>query len=503
MVPIPADAGAKVRGEQQADVNQCEIVTATSRDAEQPEQPAEETKMDETRKAEPAPAPQPAAQTQTPDPTAIRAAERERSAAITTACRIAKLPADFAEKLIREDISLEQAQSRIFAEIARRDTAGPSESPSGAVEVTRDAADSLRAGMENALLHRVFPKSGERGYELTAQGREFRGMRLARMLEASLEARGVRTRGLSISEQFDRSLELAQRGGDMSTSDFPYLLADVAGKVLRKAYEEAPATYAPISRQVFLPDFKDAKRLQLGEAPGLLEILEHGEVKTGTIGEGKEAFALKSYGRRIGITRKAIINDDTDAFGRIPISVGAAARRLESDLVWAQITANGNMNDGVALFEATTHKNYIASGAAIAIASLGAMQALMRKQTGLSGAIINLEPRYLVVPAALEVVARQYVTAITANAGGSVNPFAGRLQVIVEPRLDANSLVSWYMAADPSQVDILEHAYLEGENGPRVTSRVGFEVQGIEIKVEHDFAAKVIDHRGIYKQAGA
>jgi hypothetical protein len=36
-----------------------------------------------------------------------------------------------------------------------------------------------------------------------------------------------------------------------------------------------------------------------------------------------------------------------------------------------------------------------------------------------------------------------------------------------------------------------------------VESRVGFDVDGLEIKVRHDVAAKVVDHRGLYKNAGA
>ncbi len=58
-------------------------------------------------------------------------------------------------------------------------------------------------------------------------------------------------------------------------------------------------------------------------------------------------------------------------------------------------------------------------------------------------------------------------------------------------------------AADPSQIDVLEYAYLEGENGPVVESRIGFDVDGLEIKCRHDFAAKAIDFRGLYKNPGA
>lgn len=42
-------------------------------------------------------------------------------------------------------------------------------------------------------------------------------------------------------------------------------------------------------RQVLATDFKAMHRVQLGEAPQLLEVGESGEFKRGTLGESKEA----------------------------------------------------------------------------------------------------------------------------------------------------------------------------------------------------------------------
>ena len=58
------------------------------------------------------------------------------------------------------------------------------------------------------------------------------------------------------------------------------------------------------------------------------------------------------------------------------------------------------------------------------------------------------------------------------------------------------------MAADPSRVDTVAYAYLEGSNGIFTETRQGFEVDGIEIKARHDFAAKAIDWRGLYRNLG-
>lgn len=508
MVPMPADAGAQVRGGDKSQTNQCVIETRGDvkerpmRDDERSETIAEDNPLTPPAKRTPEPQPEPDENAET------RAEERARCQGIYLACRAARLPQSTADKLVADGTSLVDAQSYVFRELAKRggQDRGPAPGPSGTADaiVGEDPLVHVREGIEEALLHRVRPKTAgdPKGFELTDKGRPYRGMTMLRIAEAYLHQRGVRTSSLGKMQIAAQALGLTERAH--TTSDFPLLLADVANKTLRRAYEEAPQTWAPISRRTTLPDFKPVKRLQIGEAPALLEVGEHGEFTFGTIGEGREQFQLATYGRRFAITRKALVNDDTDAFSRVPTLFGRAARNLESDTVWTQITSNPVMGDGVVLFHAT-HANLAGAGAVISVATIGAGRAAMRIQKGVDlVTLLNIFPAFLIVPAALETVADQFVSQnLLASSSTSVNPFAGRLQVIAEPRLDANSLISWYLASTPDQIDIIEYAYLEGEEGPMVESRVGWEVDGLEIKCREDFAAKVIDYRGLWKNPGA
>ena len=132
----------------------------------------------------------------------------------------------------------------------------------------------------------------------------------------------------------------------------------------------------------------------------------------------------------------------------------------------------------------------------------------MRLQKGLAGEELNLAPASLIVPAALEQTAYQLTSSqYTPATKAEVNEFrmGGRTSVdpIVEPILDASSATAWYLAANNAQVDTVEFCYLDGAEGPVVESEVGFEVDGITFKCREDFAAKVIDFRGLYKSAGA
>jgi hypothetical protein len=292
------------------------------------------------------------------------------------------------------------------------------------------------------------------------------------------------------------------RGGLHTTSDFPEILANVAGKTLRRAYEAAPQTFRPIVREVEVADFKEVSRVQLGDAPSLEKVNEHGEFKRGTIGEGAEKYKVETYGKVIGITRQTLINDDLDAFTRVPTLFGRAAADLESDLVWGIMIQNPKMADGVDLFHGT-HEN-LGSAAAIGETSLTAMRAAMRKQKGLNGRLLNLMPAYLMVPAVLETEAKKFLNReILANKAQDVNVFAGSMELIVEPRLDEGSLTAWYTAASTGQIDIIELAYLQGQRGVFLQSREGFDVDGLEIKARLDVAAKAIDFRGLFKNPGA
>ena len=290
-----------------------------------------------------------------------------------------------------------------------------------------------------------------------------------------------------------------------STSDFPEILSAVTNKTLRQAYETYPRTFMLFCRQVLATDFKAMNRVQLGEAPQLLEVGESGEFKRGTLGESKESYKVKTYGRVVAITRQTLINDDLDAFTRIPAMYGNSIAQLESDVVWGIITANPAMADGNALFH-TTHKNLAGTGTALAVDAVGAARAAMALQTGFDKkTVLNIRPAFLIVPAALELKAEQLVAQnlVPADSTKVVPQSIRTLSPISEPRLDAASATSWYLAASPNQIDTIEYAYLEGQQGAYIETRNGFDVDGVEIKCRLDFGAKAIDWRGLYKNPGA
>lgn len=291
-----------------------------------------------------------------------------------------------------------------------------------------------------------------------------------------------------------------------STSDFPLLLANTANKSLQMGFENEPASHRAWVRIVDVQDFKTQSRVQRSEAPGLLEVPEEAPYTYGTFGERREQYAVSTYGRLFQITRQALVNDDLGAFTTLPQAFGASAARLEADKVYSVLTTNAAMSDSVALFHAS-HGNLAGSGTALSATSLGVARASMRKQMGAGGlGYLNIIPRFLIVPAALETTAEILVASAIKPGGTNDEPnaqFIRALTVVVDPRLDTDSATAWYLAASPTQVDTVETAYLKGQRGVFTETETAFETDGMKMKARLDFGVAPIDWRGLYKNAGA
>lgn len=518
LVPVPADAGAQVRS---ATDMQRGAAAPAPESTTPPAPPAtEEARMADT--------PNPAGGQPAPDAQDSQAqiddarrqaqeAETARIRGIHAAARALGRPESEADALVREGAALESAQSRMI-EAAAQARAGAGPQPA-AVNVLGDEGDTQRRALADALMHRAGLLRDEAGNPATLPeaARQYRGYRMIDFAAEALRMRGGNTRGMLPVEIAraalgDREM-LARAGiGFHSISDFPNLLSNTASKALGVGYTSARRTFTLWARRRTLPDFKSFSVINLGGAPQLLQISptgrDAGEIQFGTIGEGAEAYQLFRAGRRVAVTFEAIVNDDMDGFGRVPQMFGAAAARLESETVYGILNANPNMASGNALFS-VAHVNVFGNGVAgysagdgvLNVTGLGKGRERMRLQTAPNGDILDVEPRFLLVPAALEAAALQFTSmSYVAAAPGSINPFASALTPLVEPRL--TSAVQWYLIADPDQVDTVEYAYLEGMEAPQITTYVDDDTDGVIVKCTHSFGAKATDWRGVARATG-
>ena len=328
---------------------------------------------------------------------------------------------------------------------------------------------------------------------------------LVRLSVTGLAEKFLNLHGVSVSTMDRRTIlnQAMSFNASHSTSDFTLLLGNTLGKSLRLAYEEETGSHEAWTNSIEVPDFKTQTILRLSEAPDLDLVQEGGEYKHGSMNDDAETFSIAKYGKMFGLTYEALVNDDLAAFTRLPQAFGKSAKRKETDLVYQVLTSNPALRDGVALFHAT-HKNLVSGTVGLTVEGLQAARLLMRKQKGVNGtAPINVVPRYLIVPAALETLAEQLLYSLVdpskTNPNTPILDFIRGLTLVVDSRLDDSSAVSYYLAADPSQVDTITRAYLAGAGRPSYEVKDGWEVDGMTVKARLEVAAVPLDFRGLVK----
>lgn len=429
-------------------------------------------------------------------------AERKRVSLITTAFRKAGLEkTEMLDSFVADGITVSKARKLIIDEMSKDDKGTRS---SNVTLTGQDEQEQHARSVQDAILLRVNPKlyAGKED-KISEATHSMRGLTMLDLAREALERNGVKTRGMSKREIAVQAL-MGNTRGAQSISDFPTILGNTINRTLRAEYELAPRTFMDFCRQVSAADFRPMTRTQLGDVSDFSKIKEGGEYKRGKVGEAKESYSVEKYGEIIPFTWEALINDDLSAFNRIPKSIAQTAAQKQSDIVWGIFIDNAVMADNVALFHAT-HKNLMTS-AAIGIDSLAEGRKLLRKQTTIGGRFMDLEAKYLIVAPEKEELADQYTSQnfVPINNATINNKKNSNLQPIVEPRLSAlNSGLSWFLAADPGRVDTIEYAFLEGDGELFTEQRVGFDVDGLEIKARMVFGAKAIDWRGLQKNAGA
>ena len=394
------------------------------------------------------------------------------------------LPEPAADELAAQHDNLDAIRTALIREAAARQPLIDSRQPA---MVTRDSRDGLADRMADGLLARTDPAHKPEG------GREFAHARLADLARRMLAERGLSTLG-SPAELLTRAMH--------TTSDFSALLAEYFNKSLLR-FRTAPAPIAQVFRRTAMSDFRARHILEVSDGPALAKVNEHGEIKFGTI-DARElsSYRLESYARGFAITFQTLVNDDVGALADISEKIGRGARRWFEGFLADTIAANPKLADGKAVFHAD-HGNLAAPGGAPGDSTLAAAKLAIRSQKDASGNPIGVAPRFILVPAALEVTVEKLLATLYPQTSADAEVAARGLTLLVEPRLDAKSAAAWYLFCDPADAPVFEYAELSGYEGPRVESRPGWNTLGTEFRVVWHLGAGAIDHRGAFKNPGS
>lgn len=402
-------------------------------------------------------------------------AERERVSGINDYVTKAGYSVDVANTYIANGTSL--ADVKMNVDLLKKQEASQPQITN--VEMGTDERDKKREGLEDALLNRI----DRQNFGVTEKAKIFIGKSFIRQLESYMGRNPM-----------EGDLEFARRA--MSSSDLPLILANIASKSAQKRYSLQPRSSSLWRSNGSLKDYKRALQVRAGDFGSLQEMNENGEYTQASIGEEGEYAQLKKYGRVHSFSDMMIVNDDLSQIMKVASEAGVAASRLENQLVYGVLSDNAAMNDGEDLFS-TAHANADTNLPITGITGISKAVELMRKQSSVDGLDkLNIAPKFLITGPGNETEAKKQLGIINPASSSNVNPFSNSLQLVIDANLSDDY---YYFAADPNEIETVTLFNLEGQQGPRVESRVNWSNDSIEVKAAHSITAMASDYRGLVR----
>ena len=192
-----------------------------------------------------------------------------------------------------------------------------------------------------------------------------------------------------------------------------------------------------------------------------------------------------------------LINDDLSALTRIPALYAAQAKRGINRIVYRTLAD---------IAFSTKAGNLAKTVSTLSLTAIDEGRRAMRTQKNLRGEeMLNIQPKFLLVPTMHEFVARQLMTSTSdpnATHSGVTNPLLNSLVVVSDAELDAIDTDAWFMMADPALMDTIEVTYLNGKQTPTIESQIAFDTLGIRYRIFMDYGVNVLDTKGMFKNAG-
>ena len=500
----------------------------------EPDQPHRERAAPPARPpANQPPASQPRANQPPADPgAAATAAERQRVARIQELARD-DVPADLARRAVSEGWDEGRASQEFLSAV--REGRAPSAGRGPAIHSHGHDQDvnarSLAAGLLigagiDPVARQVAYRQNtdERGSLLTEQDAD-RGHELRCLSARDL----VRECALLDTGRVYRDPAMAFRAA-VSGGTLSYVFGTNVYARLVEGWQEVSDTTAWCDSED-VPNFLTQEDISL-EAQTTLKRLPRGDTaKDATLSDSHETYKLARYARKFVVDSQDILDDRLGAIMNMPREMGMAAARLRPDLVYALLLANAVLADTGALFNNTAvttaggHANL--TTAVLGATGMKAAILAMGKYRSSDKAALNIKPRFLIVPSALQWTAKELLTstaqAYTAAAAAAtpalyypINVLVGEnITLVVDDRIGAAGVIdpttgtarvgldtNWFLSSGgPRTVRV---AYRQGTG--RAPEMRGFTLDkgqwGIGWDINMDIGAKALDYRGLHKSAG-
>lgn len=334
-----------------------------------------------------------------------------------------------------------------------------------------------------------FYDARNRGVEPEGPAREVFAQGERALAERLCRNAGIATVGLSDAEVIRRAA---------TTSDFPIIAGDTFNLSMRRELDAAAAPIAELFGRDTVTTFNPETRgLVNWTSLAIADRLENGHYKHSYVGESGETVQVAVIG---GITSKSYeltinagsrLGNDGVQFGK---RMAAEIADREVAFVEQANYAGPKMSDGNPVFHASRGNiEAFPQTEATYVKQLMGFRSKMAQRKGKGGVMVGVYPTHWLVAPDYEVTALQLLASIQASAVADVNPLAGKLKVVVEPRLK-NPNKSW-LVAEPNKMDGAVRVFLQGQEAPFTDSRINFETDAVQFKIRHPFGLSWLEWR--------
>lgn len=468
--------------------------------------------------------------------------ERQRVAQITSLAGD-DVPGEIRQRAIADGWSVGRASSE-FLQAVRNSRSGQqaeraggpaihSRSLSGALSVRAISAGLAIAGGLDPLTVRMHDgRRPQRGQQLTEQDADY-GDRFARLSAVDLCRMCVQLDSGRVEWDPEEAVRTAVSGGSLAYA----ISTNIYARILQ-GWEEATDSTDWCADEPDIPNFLQQEDVTLNPQTRMERLPRGGTATDAVAADSHETYKLARYAKKFVVDEQDFLDDRLGAMMAIVDEMGRAARRLRPDLVYSVLLENPNLvADGGALFNATAittaggHAN-LGTGALSTTNLATAITAMVKQRRG--DVVLNVRPRYLIVPGALQFTAATILTGIGLAKTHStkadpdyvpINPVSNQMlqmlqgqqiELRVDDRLGAAGV--WDPKAKTARTGSDTNWFLSA-GGPR-TIRVGtrrgtgglpqmrqFVLDrgqwGVGWDINLDICAIVADFPGLYKSTGA
>ncbi len=466
------------------------------------------TGSDPTTTTPPVEASATAAAPQPSDPYQIRAAQHRHIAALEDACKghSALMLRAIEEKW---DVGRAQTEAKLLELQAQRPTMG-----APAIHVGGGSVGFDRNVIEAALL-----LGGKRVPEATilaqygAKALDDASKRFGRggagLQEVILEAaalQGVQARSIR-QGNYDQVVKAAFSSHTLSST-----LGAVANKTAVQSFLDVDQSWRRLFKVKRANNFQTMTSVRLVAGMKYQKLAPNGTIQSADATEATYTNKVDTRAILFTLSRADVVNDDTGVFNDNLAQMGRGGALALNEHIWTVFLANTGS------FFASGNSNYFEGlGTTLQISQLIVAAQKLREMKDEYSNPVNIGGKsFLLVPPALEAMAKTlYVSAEIRDTSSTTkyvtaNPFMNTYEPIVSPYLGTAlgltnaSQTAWYLIAEPSDVGVVQVAFLDGVETPTVESvDLDASTLGVGVRGYFDFGAALMEPRKGVMSKGA